>query len=33
MDSFAAPLSSPEQEVLHRQQLRLVVEALAELES
>lgn len=31
MDSFAAPLSPPELEVLHRQQLRLVVEALAEL--
>jgi RNA polymerase sigma factor (sigma-70 family) len=31
MDSFAARLSSPEQEVLHRQQLRLVAEALAEL--
>jgi len=31
MDTFAAPLSSPEQEVLHRQQLRLVAEALAEL--
>jgi len=31
MDSVAAPLSSPEQEVLHRQQLRLVAEALAEL--
>jgi RNA polymerase sigma factor (sigma-70 family) len=31
MDSVAAPLSSPEHEVLYRQLLHVVVEALAEL--